>query len=181
MQRKDILCYAGWLFIAIFPLIIIGCDAFAKDTDAMTTSEENKELVRQVVEEGINKGNLAYIQEILAVDYARHSQATTGMPEIRGREQMMGFLEANFTTFPDWHEEIELMIAEDDKVAYITTGTGTQSGPMGDIAPTGKKIEVVNFIVQRIEGGKIAETWVGWDNLAVLMQLGLFPPPAGSK
>lgn len=172
----------GWLFMVILPFTIIGCNALGRDTDTMRTLEENKEIVRRAVNEGVNTGNLEVFREMLASDYARHSQATTEMPEIRGIEAMLTFLQTHFTAFPDWREEIELMIAEDDKVAYITTGTGTHTGPMGDIPPTGKQIEVVNYVVQRIENGKIAETWVGWDNLAVLTQLGLFPPPeANSK
>lgn len=142
-----------------------------------TTPEQNKEIVRRVVTEGVNAHNLEVFRAMLAPDYARHSQATTEMPEIRGIEAMLKFLKASFTAFPDWHEEIELMIAEGDKVAYITTGAGTHKGPMGDIPPTGKKAEVTIYIIQRIENGKIAETWVGWDNLAVLVQLGLFSPP----
>ncbi|MFQ5570572.1 MAG: ester cyclase [Rhodothermales bacterium] len=147
----------------------------------MTTPEKNKELVRRVVQEGVNTGNLEVFRETLASNYARHSQATTEMPENRGVETMLAFLQAHFTAFPDWREEIELMIAEDDKVAYITIGTGTHTGPMGDIPPTGNKVEVVNYIIQRIENGRIAETWVGWDNLAVLLQLDLFPPPGANS
>ena len=177
MNRTPIHRCLGWLFVAILPLILIGCDAFGKDMNAMTTPEENKELVRRVLDEGVNKGNVEFLHEMLHPDYARHSQATTAMPEIRGREQMMDFFQSTFSAFPDWHEEVVLMIAEGDKVAYITRGTATHTGPMGDIPPTGKKVSVDNFIVQRIEGGKIIETWVGWDNLAVLSQLGLFPPP----
>jgi len=147
-----------------------------------TTPEENKEIVCRVMTEGVNGHNLQVFREMLAPDYARHSQATTEMPEIRGVDAMEQFLKASFTTFPDWHETIKLMIAEGDKVAYITTGTGTHAGPIGGIPPTGKTIEVTNFTVQRIENGKIAETWIGWDNLAALVQLGLFPPPgAGGK
>jgi len=80
------------------------------------------------------------------------------MPEVRGVEQMLDFLESSFTAFPDWREEVELMIAEGDLVAYITTGTGTHLGPVGEIPPTGKSVEVVNILFQRIEDGKIAET-----------------------
>jgi steroid delta-isomerase-like uncharacterized protein len=153
-----------------------------QNNGATTTPEENKELVRRVVTEGVNAHDLEVFREMLASDYARHSQATTEMPEIRGVAAMQEFLKANFTAFPDWHEKIELMIAEGDKVAYITTGTGTHTGPMGDIPPTGKMVEITNYIIQRIENGKIAETWIGWDNLAALVQLGLFPPPgAGGK
>lgn len=143
----------------------------------MNGIEENKRLVRHVVAEGVNKADLEVVKAHLASDYARHSQATTDMPEIRGVDQMIEFLRVNVTGFPDWHEEIELMIGEGDKVAYITTGTGTHTGPLGDIPPTGKRIEVTNFIVQRIQDGKIAETWIGWDNLAVMKQLGLLPQP----
>lgn len=142
----------------------------------MTTMEENKVIARRVVNDGVNTGNLAVFREMLSADYVRHSQATTEMPEIRGVEEMLTFLRASFAAFPDWHEEIVLMIAEDDKVAYITIGTGTHTGPMGAIPPTGKKVAVVNYVMQRIENGKIAETWIGWDNLAVLVQLGVFPP-----
>lgn len=146
----------------------------------MTTPEENKRIVRQVTAEGINAGNLDVVRQALAPDYARHSQATTEMPEIRGVEAMLDFLKAHFTAFPDWSEEIELMVAEGDKVAYITTGTGTHTGPMGEVAPTGRTVSVVSYVVQRLEDGRIAETWSGWDNLAILSQLaqlGLLPAP----
>ena len=151
-----------------------------QERGAATTPEENKEIVRRVMTDGVNAHNLDVFRQMLAPDYARHSQATTETPEIRGVDTMEEFLKASFTTFPDWHETIELMIAEGDKVAYITTGTGTHAGPMGDIPPTGKRIEVTNYTVQRIENGRIAETWIGWDNLAALVQLGLFPPPGTS-
>lgn len=139
--------------------------------------EANKELIRHVITEGVNTGDLEVFGNMLASDYSRHSQATSEMPEIRGVEAMLAFLQAQYAAFPDYHEEIDLMIAEGDKVAYITTGTGTHMGPLGDIPPTGKKMEIVNFVVQRIQNGRIAETWIGWDNMAALSQLGLFPPP----
>lgn len=147
----------------------------------MDRIEANKELVRRVTEDGVNAADRTVLRNALTPDYARHSQATTMMPEIRGRDQMMEFFDAAFSAFPDWHEAIELMVAEGDKVAYITRGTGTHRGAFGDIPATGERVDIVNFIVHRIENGKIAETWTGWDNLAFLMQVGLFPPAEGSS
>lgn len=141
----------------------------------MDTVEKNKELVRYVLDRGVNAHDLDVFRSVLATDYARHSQSTTEMPEIRGIEQMLEFLRGSFATFPDWHERIELMLGEGDKVAYVTTGTGTQTGPMGGIPPTGRTIEVTNHVIQRIENGKISETWITWDNLAAMRQLGLVP------
>lgn len=143
----------------------------------MDQTETNKEIVRRVMEEGVNRHDREVLRRFLAPDYARHSQATTSMPEIRGRDQMLEFFEASFSAFPDWNEEIVVMVAEGDKVAIITKGTGTHEGAFGGIPATGKPVEVYNFIFHRLEDGKIVETWTGWDNLAFLMQVGLFPPP----
>ena len=173
-------CRGGpWLTMVC--LALVGCATSGTGETAMAgRAAENKQIVRRVMEEGVNQGDREVLREALAPDYARHSQATMGMEEITGRDQMMAFFDATFSAFPDWHEEIELMVAEGDKVAYITTGTGTHEGAFGDIPATGKRVRIVNFIVHRIEDGKIAETWTGWDNLAFLMQVGLFPPPGGS-
>lgn len=143
-----------------------------------TTQEKNKELARMVLEEGINKQNMDLFGSMLTEDFVRHCQSMPPeMQEIKGIEQMKAFLASNYVAFPDWNEEITLMIAEGDLVAIITRGTGTNSGPMGETPATNKKVDLVEFIVQRFENGKIAEAWVGWDNVAILSQMGLYPPP----
>jgi len=70
------------------------------------------------------------------------------------------------------------MIAQGDNGAYVSTMKGFQAGPMGDLPATGKEFTLVNIIIQRLEDGKVAETWVSWDKVAFLSQLGHFPPPA---
>ncbi|HSM08475.1 MAG TPA: ester cyclase [Gemmatimonadota bacterium] len=146
----------------------------------MASVEENKELVRRVIESGVNTGDLEVFRTHLSEDYARHSQATTEMQEIRGIDEMLQFLAEQFDIFPDWHEDIELIIGEGPFVGCVTIGRGTHRGPMGEIPPTDKEIEITNFIFHRIDEGKIAETWIGWDNLAAMAQLGLIgESPAG--
>ena len=142
-------------------------------------AEANKQTVRRIVAEGVNRANLEVFREAVAEDYVRHSQASTGMEEIRGADTFLQFLEWNYTAFPDWHEEIEVILAENDLVAYVTTGTGTHVGPMGEVPPTGRQVRLHNFVVHRFEDGKIAESWVGWDNLAALRQLGLLQQSDG--
>ena len=62
-------------------------------------------------------------------------------------------------------------------VAYVTTTTGIHTGPMGDLPASGKEFMLKNIVIQRIENGKVAETWISWDNVAMPTQLGFFPPP----
>jgi predicted ester cyclase len=67
------------------------------------------------------------------------------------------------------------MIADGDRVAYVSTIRGVQTGPMGGFPASGQEFTLVNIIIQRLENGKIVETWVSWDNVAFLSQLGLMP------
>ena len=46
---------------------------------------------------------------------------------------------------------------------------------IGHLLPKGKKCELDHIIIHRFEEGKIAETWVSWDNLSLLGQLGHYP------
>jgi len=160
---------------------VSGCFLILLVISGCTISKEqfNKQLIKEVYEKGINTQNIAYIDSVLANNYTRHSQSSPpGMQEITEKKTFLKFLEMNFNAFPDWSETIEFMVAENDKVALYTTGTAIHEGKMGDIDPTGKSISVKNLIVHRIdENNKIAETWVLWDNVAVLSQLGLYPAP----
>jgi len=71
---------------------------------------------------------------------------------------------------------MQQLVAEGDRVAGLATYSGTQTGPMGDIPATGKAVEAPVLAMFRIEEGRIAELWVVWDNVAMLTQLGQFPP-----
>jgi predicted ester cyclase len=140
--------------------------------------EANMAIVRNVHEQ-VNDGNLAVFDEVLAPDYARHCQAMPPQArEIRGAEPLKAFVRENLAAFPDWHDNIDFMFAADDKVAYITTSTGTQTGQFGPFPPTGKRVKLVSIIIQRLENGKVAETWISWDNVSWMTELGHMPAPA---
>jgi predicted ester cyclase len=117
------------------------------------------------------------------MNYIRHCQAMPpGQQELHGTEVFFGFLEEFLIAVPGYTDTLSNMIADGDRVAYVSTMKGTQTGPLGAIPATGKPFTLVNIIIQRLEDGKIAETWVSWDNVAFLSQLGLMPePPAASE
>ena len=80
--------------------------------------------------------------------------------------------------FPDGRVEIYELIAEGDMVAVIGTYKGTHTAPLGPFPATGRVIDSEFAGYHRLENGKIVETWVTWDNLAMFHQLGLDPPAA---
>ena len=154
--------------------LCIGCGS---STEAQL--EANKAVVERFAE-AMNNQDFDSLDDLVAPDLVRHSQATPEL-NIRSLEQFKQFLQQNRETLPDAHQEINTMIAEGDKVAVYVTLTGTQEGPMGPFPATGKPMSSQFLGMLRLEEGKIAEMWVEWDNLAILTQLGHFPRPQGEE
>ena len=49
------------------------------------------------------------------------------------------------------------------------------SAPLAGVLPTGKHVSATGISVDRIQDGKIVETWTNWDMLGVLQQIGAIP------
>lgn len=158
-----------WTTAVVIAVLTIGCSASPDDS-----LEANKALVRAFAEAS-NAHDYERIREILTPNFQRHSQATPGVV-VTSPEEMIAFLRANAESFPDERVTIKRVIAEDSLVAVWATYSGTQEGPMGPFPPSHKTMAVDFGAVFRIEGNRIAELWVTWDNLTGLTQLGHFPP-----
>ena len=140
----------------------------------MSTQEENKAVVRRMLDELFNKGNLDLAEELLAPDFVEHDPA---MPEdLHGIEAFKQYVSGYRSAFPDIHIEVEDQVAEGDRVATRWTGTGTHEGELMGIAPTGNRAEVAGMDISRISGGKIAESWSNYDVMGMMQQLGVVIP-----
>lgn len=138
--------------------------------------EENKALVMRFAEV-VNAANWDALDEILTEDFRRHCQATPDV-EINSSQEFKDLQKGFTVSFPDQRVTVELMVAEGDYVATYGAYQATHTGPMGDIPATGNAVDVKMMTIFRIQGGRISELWVEWDNMAMLAQLGLMPPPA---
>jgi len=166
------------LFAFSFILIVTASIGCGQNSAVRELEEQNKSLVQRIHAE-VSKGNLEIFDEVLSPDYVRHCQAMPPeLQEMHGTEIFKAFVADFVNAVSDCRDEIEFIIADSNMVAYVTTTTGTQTGPMGNLPASGKEFMLKNIVIQRIENGKIAETWISWDNVAMLTQLGRFPPPA---
>lgn len=136
--------------------------------------EKNKALVRHLYEEALNKGNLAVVDEILAPNYVRHGLAPGAPPGPESTKQVFTMMRA---ALPDLRITVEPMVGEGDKVAAQVTGHGTHKGEFMGIAPTGKQVTVTTIGIYRFAGNKLEEAWIQMDELGMLQQLGVMPPP----
>jgi len=122
-------------------------------------SEENKAVVRRLVEEVLNGGRMAVIDELYALALA--PEATAWIAPFRA-------------SFPDVHMEVIELIAEGDTVVGRFTCSGTHLGDWLGHVPTGRRFEAVDEVgIYRFRNGRIVENWGLEDNLGRLEQLGL--------
>jgi predicted ester cyclase len=133
---------------------------------------ENKAMVRRIIEEAINKGNLAVIDKIMAPSYVYHFP---GM-EVRGPEGFRQFATMMRTAFPDIKVSIDEIIGEGNLVAARLTLRGTLKGEFMGMAPTGGRMEFPEAVFVLFEGGKEVEAWPYADTHNMFAQLGLNPP-----
>jgi steroid delta-isomerase-like uncharacterized protein len=138
--------------------------------------ENNKAAVTAFVQ-AISEQEWATLDALVADDVVRRSR-TYGQPELRGRRQLVEFLQNESITFPDARQKILYLVAEEDRVAAALQFSGTQKGPMGPFPASGRHIEANFLAMFRLKGGRIAEVWVEWDNLSALLQLGHLALPS---
>jgi steroid delta-isomerase-like uncharacterized protein len=136
--------------------------------------KRNKELVAEAFAI-IEAGEFDRLDDFIAADYVRHCQATPDV-QVNSLQDFKAFLERDRATVPDSKIVLHRMIGEDDLVAFWVTYSGVQEGPMGPFPATGKRLELDCAGIHRIADGKVVETWITWDNLTALTQLGLYPP-----
>jgi steroid delta-isomerase-like uncharacterized protein len=135
--------------------------------------EENKTVVRRFLEEIFTAGNLELVDELFAPDYVLHDPVVPD--EVSGPEGMKRYVSMYRAAYPDTHFTIEDQIAEGDEVVTRWIGQGTHEGELMGIPPTGKQVTVTGIEVDRVSGGKIEETWVNYDALGMMQQLGVVP------
>jgi steroid delta-isomerase-like uncharacterized protein len=138
------------------------------------STNDNKEIVRRFQEDGVKEyfrtGNPDALLVTVAPDCAFDMP---GMPSTV--EGMLQAFPAFRTAFPDLQVTLWALIAEDDKVAYRVTWTGTHTGEFMGIAPTGKRVTVTETHIDQIANGKIVRHDGDSDQLGMLQQLGVIP------
>ena len=133
---------------------------------------EIKETARRVVEDPW-RGKLNDALQLVGDDYIGY---VAGSPEpLRGRDGFREFVTTYLTAFPDGAITVDHQIAEGDIVATRWTGRGTNAGDLMGIPATGKQITIEGISYSRITDDKVRESWIIWDTLSMLQQLGVVP------
>lgn len=147
------------IVISVLAALLIGCSPTKGDIDwSPQIQKANDEL--------LNKGNLELVQELFSPNYVSHE--ADGDVE-SGPDAIKAFVTSIRTAFPDLKVEVEVLVTEGNKVAWLRTSRGTHQGEILGVRASGRLIEWQDMIVTRYDDGKIAEEW-GVSDLAGRLQ-----------
>jgi steroid delta-isomerase-like uncharacterized protein len=142
-------------------------------------SENNKAIVRRLIEEFWNKGNQSLAEQFFAPTYTHHDASTPDFGQ--GPESEKKRANLYRTAFPDLRLTIQDIIAEGETVMTRWSCQGTHKGDLNGIAPTGKQINISGVTIVRFSNSKMVEGYVNWDALGMMQQLGVVPQLAQAK
>ncbi|HEY8642827.1 MAG TPA: ester cyclase [Candidatus Dormibacteraeota bacterium] len=133
----------------------------------------NQATMRRFIEEVWNQGHMEVADEIFD-ERANSPSAATLPPGPMGVKIIAQMFRS---AYPDYHMDIEFMVAEEDRVVARFRQRGTHQGELMGIPPTGKSVDFKETGILRFENGKVVESWYEVDMLGMLVQLGVAPMP----
>jgi steroid delta-isomerase-like uncharacterized protein len=133
-------------------------------------SDANKAIVRESYEQVWNEHRADAAATYYAADYADHNTSVPDQPA--GVDGAHAVFSTFLAAFPDVHFTLDLQVAEGDLVSTRWTATGTNSGSLMGMPPTGRQVIVTGIDIFRVQGGKIVERWGSFDLAGMMQQLG---------
>lgn len=133
--------------------------------------QENVKLVSRIWVEIWNQGALAVCDEVFAPGYIGHLP----LMDVKGPEEFKQLVRTYRNAYPDVHLTIEDVFAVGDRVAARWVSKGTHLGDIMGIPASGNEIEIMGISLFRIENGKVAEEWEGFDTLKMMQQIDAIP------
>lgn len=132
------------------------------------TTEENKELVRHIMEDGFNKQDMSVVYDCFHTDYVRNGHGVASMASLAEHAEDLlarhqAFDEARFT--------IQKIVGDGDTVAVYYLFTGVHSGTFNGMPATGNRVSRPAAAFFTIRDGKVAEGTVFADGGGFAAQL----------
>ena len=134
--------------------------------------EANKQLCRDYFQAFL-KGDTEWMKKHIAAGFVRHDPGL-GF-EVKGPEGVKKLHDVLMPAFPDMQLPLLDFVAEGDKVLVRLKVQATHTGPLGEMAATGKKIDIDVLDLFQFKDGVLVEHWALLDNLGMLKQLDALP------
>jgi steroid delta-isomerase-like uncharacterized protein len=130
---------------------------------------DNKSLVRRYYSEVWNAWSAPALEELISPEIVFRGSIGTA---VQGIAEFRQYVNRIRLAFPDFHNHIEELICEGDKVAARLTYAGTHQGELFGFPGSGAKIMYQGLAVFEFEKSKIVRGFVLGDTETLKRQLG---------
>jgi len=134
----------------------------------MNTTQQNKEVVLQLFEQGLNKRNFDLVNELVSAEF-------TGLQGKKGGPAFVEPVLSLIKSFPDIQWNVVDLVGDGDKVALYWKWQGTQSAPWLTLEATNQSITNEGMGVMTLKEGKVISAQVVTDRLGFLQALEVLP------
>lgn len=166
MKRKYFILYMGWTFLFITSVTY----AQTKNKEVnMRTEEANKEVVRKMYEQSLNKRDFELLKELVADEYV-------GIKGIKGVAGIEAAAVPLIKSFPDIQWKIEELIADGNKVVVKWKWQGVSQSPYQNLSATNKVISNEAIGIYELKDGRITAAQLLTDRLGFMQQMEAIPP-----
>jgi steroid delta-isomerase-like uncharacterized protein len=135
-----------------------------------TTVPESATAVQREMFALIERGELEALRELLHPDYTYTGEDGV---EQAGADAGVAVAQLYTTAFPDLRFEIVAAHDAGDVGVCEIRARGTHAGPLAELAPTGRAVEVVLCNVVEVREGRIRRERDYFDGLSLMRQLGV--------
>ena len=125
---------------------------------------DRKQVARRFLQDVLGAGRFELLSELVTDDFADRSLPSGITP----RQAIETFRAG----FPDAAVAIDSQVEEGDTVVTRWTVRATHTGDFFGVPGTGRRIEMSGFSQYRFQGDRMAESWVTYDQLGLLQQVG---------
>lgn len=135
---------------------------------------DNKAIVSKLLDALWSKGQLSVVDELVSKDFVGYWPFRS--EPVKGPVEYKDLVADMRKIFPDQTIKVLDAVSEGEKVVTRFEVTGTHRAEFLTVPPTYKTLTVEGFAISRIVNGKILETRVQMDTLAMLRALGIVSP-----
>ena len=134
-------------------------------------SKADNIAVQERFGKAVNTNNLEEMKNLVADDCVDHDPAPG---QVKGPQGYIALFRQMIEAFPDFAVDVEQLVADEDKVAFAYTITGTHRGEFFGVPATGRRIRARGLQISRFNSeAKMIERWGSSDQLGILQQLGV--------
>jgi len=164
----------------VFFIATAGLPAYGQTSAGTVLTSEQAKAIGDRYLEARHTRNLALLDDVYAPDVVVHY---CDLPEnLVGLDALKAYYTRNQTALPDLKMSLEKTLLSGDYIIWFWTVTGTNTGPLGDLPPSGKSVRFSGVAVDRVSDGKIVEEWAYFNPLDLFAALGFtLTPPSPTK